>query len=88
MKKQLTVDLPNGNQFNVIVDYEIVDAGDGGPIGCSLHIIECMPVNVNDIAMTDNVLSDVEEAAAYKLVDEYNDGDTIEDDHEGTYYPC
>lgn len=88
MKKQMIVDLPNGNQFNVLVEYEIFDKGDSGPVGCSLHIVECTPINCKDIAMTDWVLSDIEEASAYKLVDEYNDGDTVEDIHEGTYYPC
>lgn len=88
MKKVFTVDLESGQSYNVLTEYEI-HHDENDSVGCSLSVIEAWPVKANDTAITSFTMSEIESALAYKIVDEYNDGDqTDTEDSENRGYLC
>lgn len=83
MIKTHKVTLDNGSEYEVTADHEL--HFQQGAVGCSLSVHSVRPVNKLDTAITDQLMEQIESALAYKIIDEYNDGDTDED-FEG--YPC
>jgi hypothetical protein len=83
MIKTHVVCIDSGNNYEVTADHEL--HFQQGAIGCSLTIHSVKPMGGLDTAITDQLLEEIESALAYKIIDEYNDGDTDED-FEG--YPC
>lgn len=71
-----------GDIYEVVADHVI--HCEHGAVGCSLTIHSIKPTNRMDVAITDELKEELESALAYKIIDEYNDGDNQE--FEG--YPC
>lgn len=71
------VDLESGNQYEVNADYEIHHIYNS--IGCSLIINSIKPINDFDTPISDQLITEIESALAYKIIDIYNDLDTDED---------
>lgn len=83
MIKKHVVCINSGSMYEVMADHEL--HFQRGAVGCSLTIHSVKPMGGLDTAITDQLLEEIESALAYKIIDEYNDGDTDED-FEG--YPC
>lgn len=83
MIKTHIVSLDSGDQYEVTADHEL--HFQQGAVGCSLVVHSVKPLSRLDVAITDQLLEQIESALAYLIIDEHNDNDTDED-FEG--YPC